>query len=132
LELGVVAKAQDELGQVNFGAVAWLDLDPAGESALIIGGDLFQAFQEHALAYAAESGQSDVVGQLRRPAKRRSEAAHLLVAAGEEQRADSGAWPVWIARPRMLRHYRTLGSPSNRSKLRRCVTLVPAWIIRDR
>ncbi len=55
LKLRVVAKGQDEFGQVNFGVVAWPDMDPAGGPALIIAGDLFQAFQRYTLLPTARS-----------------------------------------------------------------------------
>ena len=42
----------------------------------------------HALAHAAQPGETDVGGQLGSPAERRPEAAHLLFTAGEEQRGD--------------------------------------------
>ena len=99
-----MAKAQDEFGQVRFGVVAGLGLDPAGEPSLLVYCDLLQAFQQHALAHAAQTGEADIGGQLGSPTKRRSETAHLLLTAGEEQRAHSGARSIGVASPRIVRH----------------------------
>jgi hypothetical protein len=118
LELSIVAKPENEFGQVVFGVVARLDLDPAGEPALLVHSDLFQAFQQHALAYAAQTGETDVGGKLRSPAERRSEAAYLVITAGEEQRGDSGTRSIWIARSRTLRHNRNyfrIADPKNQA-----------------
>ena len=60
-----MAEAQNELGQVVSGVVARLGLYPAGEPALLVHGDLFEALQQHALAHAAQTSESDVGGQLR-------------------------------------------------------------------